>query len=92
MFNWLFQYILGYCTWWGLEAIGEPPLTRSLPPDCRVHDGFLSVGTSQARNASKEPMPPWVILIFMALVPVRYISSFLVSFFYFFLFFSREEE
>lgn len=31
MFNWLLQYILGYCTEWGLEAIGEPPLTKPLP-------------------------------------------------------------
>lgn len=71
MLDWLLQYILGYCTSWGLAALGEPPLTKSLP---------LAVGTTtQARNELKEPTPVWIILIFMVLVTGRYIFSYLVS-------------
>ena len=87
MFDRLFQYILGYCTWWGLAAIGEPHLTTSLPPDCRIQGGF----PPQARNELKEPMPAWIILIFCALVAGRYISSFLVSFFFRFFFLCSQQ-
>lgn len=74
MLDWLFQYILGYCTSWGLAAIGEPPLTNPLPLP-------LAVDTAtQTRNEFKEATPAWIIPIFMVLVAGRYIISFLVSF------------
>lgn len=76
MLNWLFQYILGYCTSWGLAAIGEPPLTESLP-----HAVVDTAATQATRIESKEPTPAWIIPIFMALVAGRYITSFLVSFY-----------
>lgn len=83
MFDWLLQYVLGYCTWLGLAAIGEPPLTKSLPPDCRrIHGQSPQFGTSQDRNELKENMPIWITLIFFALAAGRYIFSFLVSFFF----------
>lgn len=85
MFDWLLQYVLGYCTWLGLAAIGEPPLTKSLPPDCRrIHGQSPQLGTSQDRNELKESMPIWITLIFLALAAGRYTLSFLVSFFSFF--------
>lgn len=76
MFNWLLQYIFGYCTRWGLAAIGEPPLTKSLP---------LAVGKEPL-----PAMPVWIIQIFFALAAGRYIFSFLVSFFFFLPFGSRK--
>lgn len=79
MLDWLFQYILGYCTSWGLAAIGEPPFTESLPRD--VVD---TAATQATRNEFKEPTPAWIIPIFMALVAGRYITSFLVSFLIFY--------
>lgn len=81
MLDWLFQYILGYCTSWGLAAIGEPPLTESLP-----HAVIDTATTLTTRNEFKEPTPTWIIPIFMALVAGRYITSFLVSYFFCFCF------
>lgn len=70
----ILQYLLGFCTWFGLSTIGEPPLenhsTRfsSIQADRQSHNKF-----------SKDPMPVWLILLFFALVAARYILSFLVS-------------
>lgn len=86
MLDWLFQYILGYCTSWGLAAIGEPPLpslTKSLPL-AAIGTAAAATATQARNNEFKEPTPAWIIPIFMVLVAGRYITSFLVSFFYFF--------
>lgn len=93
MFDWLLQYVLGYCTWLGLAAIGEPPLTESLPHDCRrIHGQSPQLGTSQDRNELKESMPIWITLILFALAVGRYTFSFLVSFFFFFVVAKRKEK
>lgn len=90
MLDWLFQYILGYCTSWGLAAIGEPPLTEFLPLAAVDNTAAAAAAATQTtRDGFKEPTPAWIIPIFMALVAGRYITSFLVSFYFYFLFFSN---
>ena len=69
----ILQYLLGFCTWYGLSTIGEPPLgdhsTR-----------YLSVQLDPQHNKNtKDPMPVWLILLFFALVAARYTLSYLVS-------------
>lgn len=78
----IFQYILGFGTWYGLSTIGEPPLTQSQP--CGKGESCLP-NPVQLQNQggegklSQDPMPAWLIFLFFALVSARYILSTLVS-------------
>lgn len=73
------QYILGFCTWYGLSTIGEPPLTVSTPDgDHGTRSAKVSFAYRDG-NESQDPMPAWLIILFFALVATRYIGSFLVS-------------
>lgn len=79
MHNSILQYILGYCTWYGLSTIGEPPLIQS---NFNRRVGALSNHVPPDPNSSKEiqdPMPAWLMFLFIILVATRYIGSFLVS-------------
>lgn len=79
----IFQYILGFGTWYGLSTIGEPPLTKSQP--CGKGGGSCLPNPLAVQNRGAEikslqdPMPAWLIFLFFALVSARYIFSFLVS-------------
>ncbi len=84
MLETILQYLLGYCTWWGLATIGELPLTECLPPDfkdrgIRFNSARNTPADGRLRNDLKGPMPVWMILIFFGLVAARYILCFLVS-------------
>lgn len=70
----ILQYLLGFCTWYGLSTIGEPPLE-----DHRTHFSGIQAGRQRHNESSKDPMPVWLILLFFALVAARYILSYLVS-------------
>ena len=72
----ILQYILGFGTWYGLGTLGEPPLTTSQPCD---RGGLCLPNQRAGMNSSQDPMPAWLIVLFFALVSVRYIFSFLVS-------------
>lgn len=69
----ILQYVLGYCTWYGLSTIGEPPLE-----DHSTRYSSIQLDR-QHNNYAKDPMPAWLIFLFFALVAARYILSYLVS-------------
>ena len=72
------EYLLVYCTSHGLTALGEPPLPKTYQP---VGESLLQ--TSRANKhfspSSKETMPVWVVLVFLALATLKYCTSFIVS-------------
>lgn len=72
------EYLLVYCTSHGLTTIGEPPLPKTYQPV-----GESLVQTSRANKPSnmdsKEAMPVWIVLIFLALATLKYCLSFVVS-------------
>ena len=72
------EYILVYCTSHGLTTLGEPPLPKTYQP---VGESLLQ--TSRANKpfnpSSKDAMPVWVILVFLALATLKYCLSFIVS-------------
>ena len=72
------EYLLVYCTSHGLTTIGEPPLPKTYQP---VGESLLQ--TSRANKSSnmdsKEAMPVWIVLIFLALATLKYCLSFVVS-------------
>lgn len=74
------EYLLVYCTSHGLISIGEPPLPKTYRP---VGDSLLQTqrnGTSSAKGfGSKEPMPVWIIFVFLSLATAKYIITFAVS-------------
>lgn len=79
MHNSILQYTLGYCTWYGLSTIGEPPLTQS---NLHRHDGIpldYDVMDPKLSREMQDPMPAWLMFLFIILVATRYIASFLVS-------------
>ncbi|KAL9127918.1 MAG: hypothetical protein Q9217_003304 [Psora testacea] len=66
------EYLLVYCTAVGLTAIGEPSLAKppqSDPPMINPSEG-------------KEPMPVWIVLIFVSLAAAKWIISFLIQYVY----------
>lgn len=67
----IMQYLLGFCTWYGLSTIGEPPLEN--------HSTRIQANRQHHNEFSKDPMPVWLILLFFTLVAARYILSYLVS-------------
>lgn len=76
----ILQYILGFCTSYGLGIIGEPPLTENLSLEA---GSIRSLGRQAPLNAqsgpAKDPMPVWLIILFFALGASRYILSYLVG-------------
>ena len=70
----ILQYLLGFCAWYGLSTIGEPPLE-----DHSTSLSRIQAGRKRHVESPKDPMPVWLILLFFALVAARYILSFLVS-------------
>lgn len=74
------EYLLVYCTSHGLTSIGEPPLPKTYRP---VGDSLLQTqrnGTIDSQGLdSKEPMPVWIIFVFLSLATAKYIISFAVS-------------
>lgn len=79
MIDTVFQYILGFCTWYGLSSIGEPPESVATGDD-----EFRSpqVLFESSNSKTQDPMPAWLIVLFFALVAARYIGSYLVSAFH----------
>lgn len=72
MLQTILQYLLGFCTWYGLSTIGEP-----YPEDHTT--GFSGIQANPRYHNEKDPMPAWLILLFLALVAARYILTYLVS-------------
>lgn len=70
----ILQYLFGFCAWYGLSTIGEPPLE-----DHSTGLSRIQAGRKRHVESPKDPMPVWLILLFFALVAARYILSFLVS-------------
>ena len=74
------EYLLVYCTSHGLTSIGEPQLPKTYRP---IGDSLLQTqrnGTSGFQGLdSKEPMPVWIIFIFLLLATAKYMISFAVS-------------
>ena len=63
------EYILVYCTSVGLTALGEPSLAK-MPQENPQLAGSLN---------GKEPMPVWIVFIFVFLAAAKWIVSFVVS-------------
>ena len=72
------EYLLVYCTSHGLTTIGEPPLPKTYQP---VGESLLqtSRATQHANLTSKDAMPVWIVLVFLALATLKYCLSFAVS-------------
>ena len=73
------EYLLVYCTSHGLTSIGEPPLPKTYRP---VGDSLLQTQRnrtiSDLYDGSKEPMPVWIIFVFLGLATTKYMLSFIV--------------
>lgn len=72
------EYLLVYCTSHGLTAIGEPPLPKTYQP---VGESLLQTSRANERSNldSKDPMPVWIVLVFLTLATLKYCLSFVVS-------------
>ena len=72
------EYLLVYCTSHGLTTLGEPPLPKTYQPV-----GDSQHQTSRANKTynpkTKNTMPVWVVLVFLALATLKYCISFIVS-------------
>ena len=77
MSSMILQYLLGFCTWYGLSTIGEPPLSSAKRYS---KDVKASIDDYTSPQMSRKPMPAWLIVLFFALVAARYTLSFLVSY------------
>ena len=74
------EYLLVYCTSHGLTTLGEPPLPKTYQP---VGESLLQTSRaskpSNLSPSSKDAMPVWIVLVFLALATLKYCVSFIVS-------------
>ncbi len=70
------EYLLVYCTSYGLSSLGEPSLH---PIHQSPNDSYYCSRANRALNQTcKAPMPVWIISIFLLLGTTRWILTFLV--------------